>query len=49
MQIRMIGSDGKAAKIIPLKDGDFEIQLPKAFFEGNPKSIMVNWIDFYRN
>lgn len=48
MEVRMIGSDGKAAKAIPLKDGCFELQLPKTFFEGNPKSITLNWIDFYR-
>jgi hypothetical protein len=30
------------------KDGYFEMALPKAFFEGNPKSITLNWIDFYR-
>jgi hypothetical protein len=49
MEIRMVGSDGKPAKDIPLKDGYFEMTLPKAFFKGNPKSITVNWIDFYRN
>jgi hypothetical protein len=48
MTIRMIGNDGKPAKDIPLKDGFFEMQLPKVFFEDNPKSITVNWIDFYR-
>jgi hypothetical protein len=48
MEIRMVGGDGKPAKSIPLKDGYFEMQLPKAFFEGNPKSITVDWIDFYR-
>lgn len=49
MQIRMLGNDGKPAKTIPLKDGYFEIQLPRPFFESNPKSIRINWIDFYRN
>jgi hypothetical protein len=49
MEIQMIGSDGKPARTTPLKDGCFELQLPKAFFEGNPKSITLNWIDFYRN
>lgn len=39
----------KPAKTIPLKDGYFDRRLPKEFFEGNPKSITVNWIDFYRN
>jgi len=49
MTIRMIGGDGKPAKAIPLKDGFFEMMLPKAFMEGNPKTITVGWIDFYRN
>ena len=49
MKLRMVGRDGKRAQSIPLKNGYFEMQLPKAFFEGNPKSITVNWIDFYRN
>ena len=48
MEILMFGGDGKPAKTIPLKDGYFEMQLPKAFFEDNPKSITVNWIDFSR-
>ena len=48
MAIRMVGSDGKPAKGIPLKGGFFEMQLPRGFFEDNPKSITVNWIDFYR-
>ena len=46
--IRIVGEDGKPAKEIPLKDGFFEVVLPKAFFESNPKSITVEWIDFYR-
>lgn len=49
MEIRMVASDGKPANVIPLKDGYFEMALPKALFEGNQKSITVNWIDFYRN
>jgi hypothetical protein len=46
--IRIVGGDGKPAKELPLKDGFFELALPKAFFEGNPKAITLNWIDFYR-
>jgi hypothetical protein len=46
--IRIVGGDGKPARALPLKDGYFEVVLPKAFFEGNPKSITLNWIDFYR-
>lgn len=49
MEIRMIGGDGKPARAIPLKDGYFEMALPKAFFEGNPKAVTLGWIDFYRN
>jgi hypothetical protein len=49
IEVQMVGSDGKPAKTIPLKDGYFELQLPNAFFGGNPKSITLNWIDFYRN
>ncbi len=48
-EIRMLGADGGAAKDLPLKDGYFEVTLPRAFFEGNPKAITVAWIDFYRN
>jgi hypothetical protein len=46
--IRIFGGDSKPAKELPLKDGYFEITLPRAFFEGNPKSITLSWIDFYR-
>jgi hypothetical protein len=48
MEIRMVGPDGKPAKAIPLKDGYFEMKLPKLIFEENPKSITINWIDSYR-
>ncbi len=54
MEIRMVGSDGEPTKAIPLKDGSFEMKLPKKFFEDNPRSFnprsfKVEWIDFYRN
>ena len=48
MEIRLIGKDGEPVKTIPLEDGYFEMKLPKALFEDNPKSITLNWIDFYR-
>jgi hypothetical protein len=48
LAIRMIGGDGKPTNTVLLTDGYFEMQLPKAFFEGNPKSITVDWIDFLR-
>jgi hypothetical protein len=46
MDIRILGGD--TPPVIPLKRGYFEITLPEAFFDGNPKSISVQWIDFYR-
>jgi hypothetical protein len=49
MDVRLVGTDGKPAKELPPKDGYFEVALPGAFFDGNPKSMTVNWIDFYRN
>ena len=47
MEIRIMGSDGKPTKAMPLKDGYFEMQLPKKFFEGNPKSFKLEWIDIF--
>lgn len=49
MEIRILDSDGEPTKAIPLKDGSFEMQIPKKFFGGNPKSFKVEWVDFYRN
>jgi hypothetical protein len=48
MDIRLVGGDGKPATDIPLKNGFFEVTLPQAFFEDSPKSITLQWIDFYR-
>ena len=48
-EIRIVGGDGKPARELPLKDGYFEITLPRAFLEGNPKEVAVRWIDFHRN
>jgi hypothetical protein len=47
--IRIVGGDGKPARELPLKGDYFEVTLPKALFEGNPKSVTLSWIDFYRN
>ncbi len=33
---------------IPLKDGYFEVPVPVKLLEGNPETIAVRWIDFYR-
>ncbi len=49
MEIRIIGADGKPTKALPLKKGYFEMTLPKALFEDNPKAIKIGWIDVYRS
>ena len=49
MAIRIMSYDGKLTKALPSKDGYFEMQLPKKFFEDNPKSFKLEWINFYRN
>jgi hypothetical protein len=49
MDVGILTGDGKPTREIPREGGYFEMTLPKAFFEGNPKSITWNWIDFYRN
>jgi hypothetical protein len=49
MDVRILTGDGKPAQTLPLRDGYFEVALPRAFFEGSPKSITLKWIDFYRN
>lgn len=49
MPVRLIGSDGKQTRSVPLKDGYFEIKLPARLFDTNPQSITLQWIDFYRN
>jgi hypothetical protein len=48
LEIRPIGGDGKPTEKISPKNGYFEVKLPKALFEGNPKSITSHWIDAYR-
>ena len=47
-EVKILGQEHKPAPTIPLQSGYFEMQLPKVLFEDNPKSITVNWIDFYR-
>lgn len=49
MEIKALDNEDEPTKASPLKDGVFEMQLPKKFFEGNPKWLKVEWIDFYRN
>ncbi|MDY3554504.1 glycerophosphodiester phosphodiesterase family protein [Gemmata sp. JC717] len=48
LDFKMVGKDGTPAKELPLKDGYFEMRLPKAFFDGDPKSFQIAWTDWYR-
>jgi hypothetical protein len=48
IDIRMENREHKPTNNMPQKEGYFELHLPNALFEGNPKSITLNWIDFYR-
>jgi len=49
MEVRVLDEEGVPTKVLPLKVGCFEIQLPKELFESNPKSFKLEWIDFYRS
>jgi hypothetical protein len=49
MAVKVLDSDGVPTKVLPLKDGCFEMQLPRKLFESNPKSFKLEWIDFYRS
>jgi hypothetical protein len=46
--IKVLDANGKPATGLPGKGGYFEITLPKALLEGQPKSLELGWIDFYR-
>ena len=35
-------------KTIPLQDGYFQVELPRAFFESGAREFEIEWIDFYR-
>lgn len=49
LSIRRLGKDGKPTTAIPLKEGYFEVVLPRAFLADHPQIFTVDWIDFYRN
>jgi hypothetical protein len=47
-EIKVLDAAGKPVKGLPGRDGCFEITLPNALLESRPKSLDLNWIDFYR-
>jgi hypothetical protein len=48
-EVRALDASGKPVATRPPPGGCFEIALPAEFLKGNPKSITIRWIDFYRN
>ncbi len=46
--IRVFDGQGKPAAGLPPAGGYFEIELPKVLLESQPKSLNIQWIDFYR-
>jgi len=47
-EIKVLDAAGKPVKGLPGKGGCFEIRLPKALLEGEPKALELGWIDFFR-
>ena len=47
-KIGIFDSDGNAIVGLPEEGGYFELVLPAVLLEGQPKSLTVQWIDFYR-
>jgi hypothetical protein len=47
-EIRVLDSAGKPIPGLPDASGSFEITLPKVLLEGQPKTLELRWIDFYR-
>lgn len=48
LDIRMLDDKGVSKNKIPLEGGYFEVTVPKALLQGQPESLKVDWIDFYR-
>lgn len=48
LAVRVRDKDGKPAAGLPPDGGHVEVTLPAAFLTDNPKSLTVEWVDFYR-
>lgn len=46
LQIENINQPGR--RVIPLENGHFEVVLPDALFDGDPNTVFLQWIDFFR-
>jgi acetyl esterase/lipase len=47
-EIKVLDAAGKPIQGLPGKGGYFEITLPTVLLEGEPTSLELRWIDFYR-
>jgi type 1 glutamine amidotransferase len=47
-EIRAFDASGEPVQGLPEGGGYFELVLPQALFEARPKSLTIDWIDFYR-
>jgi type 1 glutamine amidotransferase len=48
MEIKALDARGKPIKGLPRDGGYLKMVLPKVLFQGNPKTLSLGWIDFYR-
>lgn len=48
-KIRAFDAKGKPVEGLPGKGGYFELELPSALLDGQPKTLTFDWVDFYRN
>lgn len=47
-EIRALDAKGKLVEGLPGEGGYFQVELPSALLDGPPKSLTIDWIDFYR-
>ncbi len=48
VKVRAVDAQGRPATKVPLEDGLLEVEFPEAMLRENPRSITLEWIDFYR-
>jgi hypothetical protein len=47
--VQTLDNDGKPCEALPEEGGCFEMTLPRKLFQDQPRSLRLEWIDFYRN
>jgi hypothetical protein len=48
MEIVTTGPDGKPTQSMPVPNGYFEMRVPKALLAANPKTLTLEWADWYK-